>query len=369
MRFVNLVAILAFGRISAEVSDAVAPNLRGSEPEVNEDRDLISISGGSSASYSKSVSFSFYSCYPGTACFDMYTKCIECSGTDSFTATYGNSVAESEFCAATLCLALADAYACSVGCVKAKGSIDLNAKSDSTNGMDLNLKMKLKQATMTVAKASSRAAAATISAAGGYVFTGTESDYCGALGKGTVFCDPNIAATLTKVDALAFGDAYAMADASAASGASSKIAAWVDAQGPNVNQISAYVTTVAQTFAFASASTTALAQSLAAVCADAVAISAQCSSSYNKYCSTGECGYPDEQSACSAAVAFAQGAAASYSAACASAAAAAFADTKVCMTFGGTLGGFKNDGSKMKLEFSNGGTCAYGAAAAICPRK
>ena len=371
MRFFNLVAILALGTVSAEVSDAVAPNLRGSEPEVDENRDLAVYAGGASASYSKSTSFSFNCCYKGDYCMDMHAYCWEYAHTNADTYASGNSFAEADFFAASICGAFADAHACSFACVKAKGKIDLDAKADSKFGKQLSLSLKLTQATMTVAKASSEASAFAIAGAAGLVYTETDADFCNGLGHGTPQCGGADAEAIAEASAIAFGDAYAMADATGASGTSSQISAWVDARGQNVKYVSAYVTTVAKSWSFAAASTTAFANAYAAVCADAEVMTKQCNKYYQQYCGggTGACRWKDQSEACSAAVAHASGYGFAYADACASASAAAYADTKVVMNFGGSLSCFDNDSQKLKLEFPNGKGSASGSAACICPRK
>jgi hypothetical protein len=386
MRFFNLVAILALVGVSAEVSDVeanvsdveVARNLRGSEDRdlieedrdlTEEDRDLLSIGViGGSASYSKSSSFGFHKCWKADACVDAYVHCMSYAHTNTATWASGNSYAEAEFLAATICKALAEAHSRSCACVWARGDIDLDAKS-STYGMAYELQIKLKTATMTFAKASSAAGALAIAAGEGQVYATTDEAYCAGPGKDKYKCDPSKAKAYATVSALALGGAEAMADSEAAAGTNSYMAGRLSAGGQSVSSIGARFITVAKSWSFSQAETEAVAIAYTEVCGDAVAIAKQCDAAYDEHCSSGGCsGFKDKNEACDKAVAVAQGYGSEWAVACAGSVAKAMAATKIVVSYGGTLKNCLNNGQPLTLALDGESSFAEASSAAVCPR-
>jgi len=380
MRFFNLVAILALVGVSADVSDVeadvsdveVTRNLRGSEEDrdlIEEDRDLVfSYTTGAASSYSKSAAFSFEKCWKSDECGDVYAHCFALAYSDAMAGAYGNSHAAAEFFAAAFCGALAEAHGRSCACVHAKGNIDLDAKtvmSGYTSGMEYNLTIALKSASMTWAKASTAAAAAAYATGGGYVYAGTDEEYCASEdGKHSYYCDKSGAKAYAEVSATAFGGAGALSSAAAASGASSGIKGYLSASGQKVSKVSAQFTAVAQSWAFSEAASAALAVAYTEVCADAAAIALQCDAAYDKHCSSG-CG--DKKQACDLAIAYASGSGVSVAGAVAASVAKAFAAAKIAVTYGGTLENVENNGKPLYLALPGSKTYCKAYGAAFCP--
>jgi len=374
MRFYNLVAILALGGVSAQVADDEgARNLRGAEPdEIDvEGRDLLVTA--SAGSYSKSATVTLHQCFKQATCVPVYEKCWAVAFSFACSVAGGSyAEADAEFFADAYCMAMAEAEASSFACVYAKGKIDLQADRSSRLGMDFTLWAKLKSATITIAKASSEAKAKALAGTEGGVFTIAESDYCNGVGKTTFYCDPSQAKAIGAAEASSFGDAFALAEAGAASGSGTNtyVSGFIKASGSSISKIFGLFTSVAKSFSWASAYTKAMAQAYASASTDAVAFAKSCEQAYDTHCGCSSCGgkckWKNKEEACSEAVAFGAAAAETCAGAVAESAAKAAADASVFLSFGGTLTNCQNDGQPLDLEWADGGAIGSVSCGLIC---
>jgi len=269
-------------------------------------------------------------------------------------------MAESEFFAAALCGAIAEAHGRSCACVKARGTIKLDAESERgsrmSSGTTYSLTIDLASATMTLAKASSAAVADTFTAGGGTVYATSDDAFCASDEgqKKDPDCNPNLATALATVSASSFGGAEALSDAVASSGSSTYSKGYMQVSGHNVQSIGAMFTSVAEAWAFSQAATLAMAASFSEVCADAAAIAQQCDAAYNNHCASSGCGFTDKNEACDKAVAFGKGYGSNYAEAIAGTIASTYAKVKIGVSYGGTIQNCKNDGKPLLLARPEG---------------